>query len=122
MKKISTLIAAAFLTTLSATAFACPKGTTLVGGSGPNHKGGKCLAISGATTSKAAKPETTKAKENTTKVTDNAVKSKNEVIKATKEVKTPSSTTEAKVQEAKKATKTIKEDTKEKAIKNTSSN
>ncbi len=27
---------------LSATAFACPQGTTLTGGSGPNHKGGKC--------------------------------------------------------------------------------
>ena len=27
---------------LSATAFACPQGTTLAGGSGPNHKGGKC--------------------------------------------------------------------------------
>jgi len=28
---------------LSATAFACPQGTTLAGGSGPNHKGGKCV-------------------------------------------------------------------------------
>ena len=27
---------------LSATAFSCPQGTTLTGGSGPNHKGGKC--------------------------------------------------------------------------------
>ena len=29
---------------LSATAFACPQGTALTGGSGPNHKGGKCVA------------------------------------------------------------------------------
>ena len=42
MKKISTFIAAGLFTMLSATAFACPQGTTLTGGSGPNHKGGKC--------------------------------------------------------------------------------
>lgn len=29
---------------LSATAFACPQGTTLSGGTGANHKGGKCVA------------------------------------------------------------------------------
>ena len=44
MKKISTLIAAGLLTMLSATAFAaCPAGTALAGGSGPDHKGGKCV-------------------------------------------------------------------------------
>ena len=43
MKKISTFIAAGLFTMLSATAFACPQGTTLTGGSGPNHKGGKCV-------------------------------------------------------------------------------
>lgn len=43
MKKISTFIAAGLFTMLSATAFACPQGTTLAGGSGPNHKGGKCV-------------------------------------------------------------------------------
>ena len=43
MKKISTFIAASLFTMLSATAFACPQGTTLAGGSGPNHKGGKCV-------------------------------------------------------------------------------
>ena len=42
MKKISTFIAAGLFTMLSATAFACPQGTTLAGDSGPNHKGGKC--------------------------------------------------------------------------------
>ena len=44
MKKISTFIAAGLFTTLSATAFACPQGTTLSGGTGANHKGGKCVA------------------------------------------------------------------------------
>lgn len=29
----------------SGTAMACPKGTTLVGGTGPNHKGGKCVVV-----------------------------------------------------------------------------
>ena len=44
MKKISTFIAAGLFTTLSATAFACPQGATLSGGTGANHKGGKCVA------------------------------------------------------------------------------
>ncbi|QEK35991.1 hypothetical protein [Acinetobacter johnsonii] len=44
MKKISTFIAAGLFTMLSATAFACPQGTTLSGGTGANHKGGKCVA------------------------------------------------------------------------------
>lgn len=43
MKKISTFIAAGLFTTLSATAFGCPQGTTLSGGTGANHKGGKCV-------------------------------------------------------------------------------
>lgn len=30
---------------LSATAFACPQGTALTGGTGANHKGGKCTAV-----------------------------------------------------------------------------
>ena len=34
---------------LSATAFACPQGTTLAGGSGPNHKGGKCVPATATT-------------------------------------------------------------------------
>ncbi len=49
MKKISTFIAAGLFTTLSATAFACPQGTTLSGGTGTNHKGGKCVAIMSVT-------------------------------------------------------------------------
>ena len=49
MKKISTFIAAGLFTMLSATAFACPQGTTLTGGSGPNHKGGKCVPATATT-------------------------------------------------------------------------
>ena len=49
MKKISTFIAAGLFTMLSATAFACPQGTTLTGGSGPNHKGGKCVPATAMT-------------------------------------------------------------------------
>lgn len=49
MKKISTFIAAGLFTTLSATAFACPQGTTLSGGTGANHKGGKCIATMNVT-------------------------------------------------------------------------
>lgn len=45
MKKLSTIIAASVLTVLSATAFACPQGTTLTGGTGANHRGGKCVAV-----------------------------------------------------------------------------
>ncbi|WP_174559262.1 hypothetical protein [Acinetobacter bouvetii] len=44
MKKLSTILTAAVFTMLSATAFACPKGMTMTGGTGPNHKGGKCVA------------------------------------------------------------------------------
>lgn len=42
----------------SATAFACPKGTHLVGGTGEHHKGGKCVAADDKSPEKAtdAKP------------------------------------------------------------------
>lgn len=43
MKKIATILTAIILASASANAMACPKGTTLVGGTGPNHKGGKCV-------------------------------------------------------------------------------
>lgn len=61
MKKMSTVITAGLFAMLSASAFACPKGTTLQGGTGVNHKGGKCVAVSG--TAKVAK----KANSTTTK-------------------------------------------------------
>ncbi|SDB87417.1 hypothetical protein [Acinetobacter boissieri] len=59
MKKITCSIIALSLSALSATAFACPKGTTLQGGEGPHHKGGKCVVATGAT---AKKTEDKKAK------------------------------------------------------------
>ncbi|WP_410565590.1 hypothetical protein [Acinetobacter sp. H1(2024)] len=52
MKKLSTILTAGVLAMLSVSAFACPKGTQLQGGTGPHHKGGKCVAISGKTTAK----------------------------------------------------------------------
>ncbi|OTG66435.1 hypothetical protein [Acinetobacter silvestris] len=73
MKKITTVLTVALFSMLSATAFACPKGTTLVGGTGPNHKGGTCVVASG--TNKAAantKNTAMKAKNDTTKVKDQA--------------------------------------------------
>ncbi|MBV6574045.1 hypothetical protein JL980_14435, partial [Acinetobacter baumannii] len=44
-------------------AFACPKGTQLQGGTGPNHKGGKCVAVHGKATAQKAKKEATKTKQ-----------------------------------------------------------
>ena len=45
----------ALLFSLAATsAFACPKGTHLVGGTGPHHKGGKCVAADGKADAKPA--------------------------------------------------------------------
>lgn len=43
MKKIATILTTIILASASANAMACPKGTTLVGGTGSNHKGGKCV-------------------------------------------------------------------------------
>ncbi len=45
MKKISKILTAGIFTMLSVTAFACPQGTTLTGGTGANHKGGTCVSI-----------------------------------------------------------------------------
>ena len=44
-KKIATVLTATLFSVLSATAMACPKGTTLTGGTGPNHKGGSCVPV-----------------------------------------------------------------------------
>ena len=43
MKKI---LSALIISAVSVTVMACPKGTTLQGGTGPHHKGGKCVAKS----------------------------------------------------------------------------
>ncbi|ENV53820.1 hypothetical protein BSN82_07840 [Acinetobacter baylyi] len=47
MKKLTMAVVAGSFALLSATAFACPKGTQLQGGTGPHHKGGKCVAVAG---------------------------------------------------------------------------
>lgn len=64
MKKLSTILTAGVLAMLSVSAFACPKGTQLQGGTGPNHKGGKCVASHGKAT---AKKEVAKAKQDVKK-------------------------------------------------------
>lgn len=67
MKKLSTILTAGVLAMLSVSAFACPKGTQLQGGTGPNHKGGKCVAVHGKTTAQKAKKEVTKTKQDVKK-------------------------------------------------------
>lgn len=44
MKKITLAVISTIALSLSANVFACPKGTTIQGGVGPKHKGGKCVA------------------------------------------------------------------------------
>ncbi|MDC4711467.1 hypothetical protein NQ806_02905 [Acinetobacter baumannii] len=60
MKKLSTILTAGVLAMLSVSAFACPKGTQLQGGTGPNHKGGKCVAVHGKATAQKAKKDAVK--------------------------------------------------------------
>ncbi|WP_171478561.1 hypothetical protein [Acinetobacter ihumii] len=91
MKKISVIILSSSLALLSATAFACPKGTSLQGGTGPNHKGGKCVAVTG-TQAKAAKKADTKKTTQTVKATE--VKAANvKSPQPTEKVKTATTTT-----------------------------
>jgi hypothetical protein len=61
MKRMQYILAAV-LCVASATAFACPKGTHLVGGTGAHHKGGKCVAQADAKAPAAAEEKTTDAK------------------------------------------------------------
>jgi len=44
MKRLMSLVLVTALTAFSASAMACPKGTTLTGGTGMHHQGGKCVA------------------------------------------------------------------------------
>jgi hypothetical protein len=76
MKKISTLFAAGLFSLLSATAFACPQGTTLTGGTGANHKGGKCVAAA------TVKHQTQAAKHEANQAQQHAVKAKKDAAKA----------------------------------------
>ncbi|MCS3528447.1 hypothetical protein [Acinetobacter johnsonii] len=75
MKKISTFIAAGLFTMLSATAFACPQGTTLSGGTGANHKGGKCVATMNVTKHDQAMKQDKTAKHDSMKANDMTNKS-----------------------------------------------
>lgn len=119
MKKITTLLTAGLFTVLSASAFACPKGTTLVGGTGPNHKGGKCVAANpAAQTASKASTTATKAKADTTKAVEAKPKDAKAAVKtetATK-VKTDAAA-KAKADTAAKAAMT-----KDKAVKTASTN
>jgi hypothetical protein len=61
----------------SSAAFACPKGTHLVGGSGPHHKDGKCVAAAEASPADAKtadKPAKKAAKSNKAKKKADAAK------------------------------------------------
>lgn len=63
MKKILTSAVALTFAVLSANAMACPKGTTLQGGTGPKHKGGKCVAVHKVEKKTPAKAAPTKTQE-----------------------------------------------------------
>ena len=79
MKKLTTILIASIFSMLSATTFACPKGTTLTGGTGPNHKGGTCVPID------QAKHVNTKTQNTATKTT--LTKSNSESKQVSKPIK-----------------------------------
>ena len=74
MKKVATILTAGLFTVLSASAFACPKGTQLQGGTGPNHKGGKCVAANGVKMNKEATNTKDMAKHDGMKMSSDAKK------------------------------------------------
>ena len=82
MKKITTVIAASVLAMISATTFACPKGTTLTGGVGPHHQGGKCVTSTGAPAAKAVKKDANKSQATAVKAKDDSQKAKDSAAKA----------------------------------------
>ena len=98
-KKIATILTATLLSVLSASAMACPKGTTLTGGTGPNHKGGSCvpantqkktpeLKQTEKKTTTAAKKQTENLKQTPTKTTTAVQAKVNSAIPADKTTKT----------------------------------
>lgn len=119
MKKITTLITAGLFTVLSASAFACPKGTTLVGGTGPNHKGGKCVVATSATQA-ASKASTTatKAKADAAAGKDKAVANTKTVSEKPSQAKAKADTAAVAKADAEKAKTT----TKDKAVKTAAAN
>jgi hypothetical protein len=52
--KATKLVLALVMAFAASTAFACPKGTHLVGGTGAHHKGGKCVSAAEAAEAKSA--------------------------------------------------------------------
>ena len=64
MQKIFRISLMIGLSLVSLTSLACPKGTTLVGGTGPCHKGGTCVTSDKANTTPAptVTDKTTKSK------------------------------------------------------------
>ena len=64
MQKIFRISLILGLSLVSLTSLACPKGTTLVGGTGPHHKGGTCVTAGKAssTPAPAVTDKTTKSK------------------------------------------------------------
>ncbi|WP_336166368.1 hypothetical protein [Acinetobacter sp. 161(2023)] len=88
MKKLSTILTAGVLAMLSVSAFACPKGTQLQGGTGPHHKGGKCVVVSGKTTAQKTKKEAMKdMNEKKHAAMTSATNAKQEANKATHQMK-----------------------------------
>jgi len=86
MKIITTSLAIVIIAALSTTTFACPKGTSITGGTGPNHKGGKCVATATAATSN----------NKTSKENPSGVKTAQPTKEATATNKTSQATKEAK--------------------------
>ncbi|WP_151750559.1 hypothetical protein [Acinetobacter sp. TUM15131] len=103
MRKIATSLTAGLFTVLSASAFACPKGSQIQGGTGPNHKGGKCVATGVVKTKKETTKATTTAKQEAVKTKDTT---KHEAMKATTDTKKAASTTTTQVKQD--AAKTVK--------------
>lgn len=65
----------------SSAAFACPKGTHLVGGSGPHHKGGKCVAAAEAKAAETAPADAKAADKPAKKAAKRKAKKKAEAAK-----------------------------------------
>ncbi len=83
MKKITTVLTASLFALFSATAMACPQGTTLTGGKGANHKGGKCVSITNVKTQ--TKQNLSKSKADLNKVDAKNVQALKQDQKTTKQ-------------------------------------
>lgn len=86
MNKLTTFVLVTTLSIFSASAMACPKGTSLSGGIGMHHQGGKCVS-NGLLKKQAQEAKKAAAHSTKTKMTHTAVKKK-VVKKAVHPVKT----------------------------------